>query len=999
MPEQGDRTHRLLTVRFGQNPADVAVSEIFSRVGSDPLAIAGALVFLPNNRAIKALTEAFVRRAEGGLLLPKMVALGDLALDEAIAPFLDGLDAGGPSAQNVISPLDRLMLLAELVRDSRKATGAALQPAECLRLARYLAAAIDELTIEGRSLADLKETDPGGELAEHWMAAYSELIDLLPLYQAQLQKRGECDAATRRNVLLGALAERLRAGHPYGLVAAVGVSTSAPAIANLLACVSRLSDGLVLFPAIDLEMEEEDWQKLGPHPKVEEQLKPQRSLEMHPQFHLKLLLERMAVNRAEIAFGENDKPQSQQKAIADIFCLPGKTAKWRDLPPAQKKLPEMRLAEADDSAQEATIVAIAAREMLEQPGRRVAIITPDRELGLRITAQLARWDIKVDDSAGVPVLRTPHGGMLWAVLSCFSSQFAAQDLLALWKHPLVSRGEERPEWLQNVRALDLLLRGPATDVGLGAIAVKIAEAKDRAKNPDNVLKLGELANWFEVESVPLAEFATLSGKTMSQFITGVVDLLTSLSDGAYWLGATGRQLATFFEDLQGSAPAVLGLANPAVILPLFTELLAEVSVRPTYGSHPRIALYGLLEARLQSADLLICAGLNEDSWPRNPAPDPWLAPHIRRELGLASLDRNIGLAAHDLASFLGAPQVLLTRARRNSSGPAIASRFLLRLKAFLGENLQMASDLVDWAKALDAAELDIRVDRPAPSPSREQRLSAKLSVTDFDNILADPYSFYARKILRVLPEKAVATEPDAAWKGSIIHDVLDAWAQEDHYAQDALLPRAHNMLAKTNLHPTYRALWLPRINAALEWIALAVAEGREHGREPVASEVSGATELAGVKIKGRVDRLDRLADGTLAIVDYKTGAGASHAEVLGGFKLQLGLLGLLADKGAFKDVHGKSGQFEYWSLRKEKGEFGNVVSASKSGRNKSTILAEDFVAHCVKFATQAIDAYITGDEAFLAKAHPDFAKYADYDQLMRAAEWDGRMPLDTEDAL
>src|SRR3546814_12250711 len=77
---------------------------------------------------------------------------------------------------------------------------------------------------------------------------------------------------------------------------------------------------------------------------------------------------------------------------------------------------------------------------------------------------------------------------------------------------------------------------------------------------------------------------------------------------------------------------------------------------------------------------MILGGLNEGTWPALPSPDPWLAPKIRHELGLPSLERCIGLSAHDLANALGAPQVLITRARRAAAAPAIASRFWLRPK-------------------------------------------------------------------------------------------------------------------------------------------------------------------------------------------------------------------------------------------------------------------------------------------------------------------------------
>src|SRR5690606_38626599 len=116
------------------------------------------------------------------------------------------------------------------------------------------------------------------------------------------------------------------------------------------------------------------------------------------------------------------------------------------------------------------------------------------------------------------------------------------------------------------------------------------------------------------------------------------------------------------------------------------DAMERVAVRPSYGGHPRVAVYGLLEARMTRADLVICAGLNEGTWPAAPSLDPLLAPPVLRALGVPGADFRIGLAAHDLAGMLGAPEVALTRSARDAEGPAIPSRFLLRVKALLGRD-------------------------------------------------------------------------------------------------------------------------------------------------------------------------------------------------------------------------------------------------------------------------------------------------------------------------
>ncbi len=192
-----------------------------------------------------------------------------------------------------------------------------------------------------------------------------------------------------------------------------------------------------------------------------------------------------------------------------------------------------------------------------------------------------------------------------------------------------------------------------------------------------------------------------------------------------------------------------------------------------------MAIYGLLEARMTRADLVICAGLNEGSWPPVPTQDPLLAPAILRALGVPGGDFRIGLSAHDLAGMLGAPEVVLSRAERDISGPAIPSRFLLRVEALLGEQLPAHRDQrpVELARALDDAPPAPRYPRPEPSPSAEQRKVA-VSVTALDRLRGDPYQFYANAILKLRSLDSLDAEPSPAWRGEAAHAILERWHEE-----------------------------------------------------------------------------------------------------------------------------------------------------------------------------------------------------------------------------
>ncbi|HYN45170.1 MAG TPA: PD-(D/E)XK nuclease family protein, partial [Allosphingosinicella sp.] len=397
------------------------------------------------------------------------------------------------------------------------------------------------------------------------------------------------------------------------------------------------------------------------------------------------------------------------------------------------------------------------------------------------------------------------------------------------------------------------------------------------------------------------------------------------------------------------------------------------------------SIWGLIEARLQHADLLVLGGLNEGIWPALPAPDPWLAPRLRAELGLPSLERRIGLSAHDFASALGARQVLVTRARRDARAPAIASRFWLRLEAMTG-GLTRAPELRKWARAIDRPHAHLPAPRPAPAPDPTLRPKT-ISVTEVDRLKADPYAFYARKMLALMALDPVDADPTAAWRGSAVHRVLEAWMKEDECDPARLRARAEALLTAQEAHPLMRALWQPRLFEAIDFVAREVEANRAEGRRPLAAEARGKCEIAGVTLSGVADRIDRLPDGTLAIVDYKTGKAPSSTAVAAGFSLQLGLIGLIAEHGGFAGIEGIPALFEYWSMAKKAGRFGSVDSPV-GGRSK--LKAEEFTGLAERNFRAAAQAWLTGAEPFTAMLHPEYAPYGDYDQLMRRDEWYGR---------
>lgn len=965
--------------------ADALVAGLIPRYAEPELGLARLTLLLPSRRAARTVTEAFIRHSGEGLLLPRMVMAGDLDLDEALGALLDPLGAGD-EVPPAADPTRRWLRLGAILRTLR---GPDLPGAALLRQARDLAATIDRLLIEGIDPAGLLDPELVGLVFEqpaHWQDSTRVFLSAHAHWRAECAARGEVDPPTRRNLLFERAVRRWREAPPPHPVVAAGVTSASPALARLLRCVAELPKGAVILPDLDLSLGGEVWDTLGLAGMPDEPGGPPvgpRDAMTHPQYHLKLLLNRMGIARDEVRpwhrAGLGAAPPARSHAISTLFLPPAASASWVELPDERRRLPGVRLMECADPAHQAQAVALLLREALETPGRRATLVTPDRDLAGRVVAHLRRWGIEVDDSAGRPLAQTAAGRVLLLLAEVAAEQAAPVSLLALLGHPLVHRGEGRAEWLDRVRGLDLKLRGPRPAPGLHSIAGLLTD--------DPVL-----APWWDEVAAMLAPlFAPGDAAPLDVWIATLAAVGGALCGEPLWGGADGRALAAFVADLNAAANGAAAFAIERDDLPaLLRDAMDQIAVRPPWGGHPRLAIHGLLEARMGRADLVICAGLSEGVWPPAPSPEPLLPPALLRRLGVASGDFRVGLAAHDLAGALGAPEVVLSWARRDAAGPAIPSRFVLRVQAMLGEKLARAhaeTHMPTLAGLIDRAPPQPPHPRPAPMPSAEQRL-VEVSATGLDRLRGDPYQFYAGRILGLASLDPLDAEPSPAWRGTAVHAILDAWhKQGGHRARLPAIADEH--LERIAGHPLIGALWRPRLLAALGWIGDEIARMAGEGRRVLDTECQGAIEVMGVRVHGRADRIDSTGQGRLGIVDYKTGTPPSARQVEEGFALQLGVLGLIARAGGFAGIAGEPDAFEYWSLGRDskRDAFGHVASPVLSGQKKRGLPLAEMLPATEAYLREALAKWIVGNEPFTARLNPDLKDYNDFDQLMRLDEW------------
>jgi len=953
---------------------DALAQGLLARHGEDPLALSSVLVLLPNRRAVRALREAFLRVGGGrALLLPRMRPIGDVDEEELA---LSGAEALGiPEA---LPDLRRLVLLANEVRNRPEVAGFA----QALALGRELARFVDEVRIDGVDLKKLKDLAPD-DYAEHWQATLGFLTVLTERWPAVLADAGRIDAAERRNRLLSRQAREWQATPPAGPVYVAGSTGSIPASAALIGVVAAGPQGAVVLPGFDTAMTAEDRTAIAGEP-------------THPQHGMLRLLQAIGLEpgsvRPWLAESASASHPERQRLVREAL-RPGETAHaWADAAPfGPGAAAGLRFVEAQSAREEASVIALLLRETLETPARRAALVTPDRALARRVAAQLERWGIAIDDSAGTPLSQTPPGAFLRLLAAAAAEEFEPVALLAALKHPLCAGGEAPERFRRAVRRLERrAFRGKRPPPGLSGLS----RASD---DPDVVAFIGRVAEHLAPLSPDLLPDGRLPGEHLGRLVRVAEGLAAGPDGPRLWAGDAGEALARFVQD----AAAALGDDTdtapishrewPAVL----DTLMQGVVVRPAYGLHPRLSIWGPIEARLQQADRLILGGLNEGTWPADLGADPWLSRPMRLALGLPPPERRIGLAAHDIQQALGAEEVILTRAMRVDGSKTVPSRWWLRLWTLLGSTRPLDRTLAAWAARLDEPAAVRAEPPPAPRPPAASRPRA-LSVTRIELLIRDPYAIYARYVLRLRPLDPLRPDSDALERGNFIHAALDRFVRAyprslPPDAEAQMIAIGNALVGEMAIHPATLAFWWPRFKRIAGWFVGWERARRAAGILPLETEIKGGIEISAPSgsflLSGTADRIDRLASGNLSLIDYKTGSPPTRPMVEAGFSPQLPLEAAMLARGAFPGID-KAETDELLYVRLSGGRV--------EGEAKPVNLdAMDAAAAAWDGLVRLIAKYDQEKTPYLSRPRPQFINMAgDYDHLARLGEWspygDGR---------
>ncbi len=961
---------RIFALPPGVDFAQALIDGLHHRLSDHPLHAIGRVQLIVNTRrAGRRLRDIFDAEQPG--LMPKIGLVTDLGEKWRLPDLPDPV----PSLRR---RLELMQMVSGLMRQDDK-----LAPkCSAFELADSLAGLMDEMHGEGVTpdvIDGLDISDQSG----HWERIRAFLTILRPFFEDALT---EPDVETRQRLVIEHLIRHWQDNPPDHPIILAGSTGSRGATRLLMQAIAKLPQGAVVLPGFDFDMPDKAWAALDNRVFSED----------HPQYRFHALLKSLDLTRDDVKpwYGSPPANPARNRLLSLALRPAPVTDDWlTDGPELGPHLSDatqgLSLIEAPTPRAEALTIAMILRQAAEDE-RTAALITPDRMLTRQVAAALDRWSIRPDDSAGTPLQLSAPGRFLRHVADLFQGRLTADLLLTVLKHPLTHRGAKRGEHLRLTHELELHIRKhgpPYPDAD---------SFRDWAMGQKDPMAVG----WAEWLGTILCDQEDNAEHSLSNWLDRHVTLAETIATGSQgggtgplWTDDAGEVALDAVETLKSHADAAGDMGAREYAALFSAHLSRHAEVRDTLLSHPGIRIWGTLEARIQTADIIILAGLNEGVWPETPTPDPWLNRALRVQAGLLLPERQIGLAAHDFQQAAASAEVWLSRSLRSDEAETVPSRWLNRLQNLLGGLRDHAGpDILTEMRARGAIWLHRarlleepghipKAPRPAPCPPATARPD-KLSVTEIQRLIRDPYSIYAKHVLNLKPLNPLMREPDALLRGIVLHDVLDQFIRETRdnpaaLTQGRLLGLAREILNAEVPWAGARALWFARLERVAEKF-LQDEHARRRIATPTEFEARGKLSMGTppFTLTAKADRIDLDANGNVIIYDYKTGAPPTAPQQRR-YDKQLLLEAVIAENAGFgKLAPAPVLAAQYLSLNAE----GKISDAPLDETPTQTVWAE----FCALIA-----AYADPKTGYVARrAMHSLDDISDYDHLARFGEWD-----------
>jgi ATP-dependent helicase/nuclease subunit B len=968
----------IYTIAANQSFFDNLVAGIDKRFGSDNPNFSDIIVLVPSRRAVKELRASFLRYFQGkALLLPNIHAIGDIDEEEISLNIL--LDSNNLlEIPPPVTSVEQQILLSNLILEHHKHKSITIEQA--IDLARDLAAFLAELQREEIDILKLNNL-VAEEVAIHWQQIM-EFLNLITIHWPNiLKEKNKIDPVNYRNQLVKNQQLVWQKNPPNKTIIAAGSTGTIKSTSNLLKAILDLPKGIVILPAVDIMIDEASWHKID---------------EFHPQYNIKKILKYFNVNRCQLQAWHEDYffcNNNRLKLLSEALRCANSSEQWNDLFAIEEEaFSNLNLVVCDNLQYEAQTIALIIRHYLHNPKQTIALVTNERALAQRVISILTRYDIDIDDSAGIELSITPPMAYLRLIASMIESNFTPISMLSALKHPLASGGLKVEAFRNLIREIELLvMRGVRIKPGFQGIiySLKKLNKKDLA---DYLLTLfPKNSNFIKLMSLQKANFKEILLSHLS-FAEALAGNEQQSGDQLLWQGDIGLSCVEFIRQLIESC-GDLNLIPTKSYTKLFDNFLVGKVYRPRYGRHPRVTILSPTESRFFYHDVIIMGALNEGNWPENVKTGPWISRTMRHNLGLPSLERKIGQLAFDFYYLSCAKEVYYTRSLKVDGAETVPSRFLLRLTTLLkkfGKDLSNQSKWQNYIRLLNQPSLVQGYSAPSAKPDIKYR-PKKLSVTDIEKLMRDPYSIYAKHILKLKKLDVIDADPGAADFGNFVHKSLEYFSLhlKDSCTKDmwynSLIEAGYKILSGLLDRPAIYALWWTRYERIAKWIA--INEQTIDINKSIYIETTGKMIFnfanKDFTLTAKADRMEIDPLGDIFIIDYKTGTVPSLKNVIKGISPQMILEALIASNNGFVNQD----KFNAYKVTKLNYIYlsGGKVPAEEI---ELKVDIEKLVEQAKDGLQRLILAFMDKEVSYLASPLSDrVLRYNNYEHLARNKEW------------
>lgn len=871
---------------------DEIAAFFIQKTAHNPIALAEHTFFLPTRRAVRSFIQSLRRISlTDVLVMPHVLALSDMP------PVLDL----NQKPLKTATPFERRILMQRLLSEERfkDLIASSTSKSQLFHFIDAVLTIIDELFLYEVAPSDFQKVLPF-ELSMHQAQTFRLLQGIYTAWPTHLKTFQCLDPLEERVRRYRAYTQHLKvAENP---VVTIGIQAHYGFVVDFLKAIQSMPQGYLFFS--DPLAQEEPYFKRDVH-------------KGHPAFHLKRLFEKMSLSDVPVI--EKHAFKSRHALLTRVFESSPSDKGVIDLDATDG----LHSLEMQTMHEEAEVIAVLMAEAVLDQDKTVALVTSHQRLALEVTALLKRWSIIPDNSLRENFTTTAFGRCVTLSVAFLTQNYDPVLLLSLLKHPYVSLGVSRESVLNAARWIEnTVMRSDRVIQHVHDLFIKAMPHDVKA-----ILEgLLTLQNAFET----LKEHNAL--RSLEDLMNHLHSFLENLFAGTRLDGfgsvfntPEGISFNQGIEDLKTSHVKET-LVNSSEWPQVCSAFMQELSLSKAWGFHPNAFILGPLEARLLSFDRVILADFNEGRWPRMKRDDFWMSSSMKQALGMDGESVELSQQADDWLYLMMQKEVFITRSKRIDGKPTVNSRWYMRLKTRLesmNQTISSGSVYKKWAKTIwHDAEVSEPFSKPRGNPPVSSR-PTRLSLSALKMLKENPYAFYVRSILKLEPLKPLVHSLNHQKFGSLIHQVL---ADELN-----MRPPSEQPMPQTLEHMGLRVfkayrddpLWpyywhkrlLQSIDYFLELERRQTPKAHKHYAEMNIIFTKG-TPFGSFDFIAKADRVDVFLDGSVRLIDYKTGQCPTLKDIKTLKDMQLSLEGWMVDAGVLStyDAH-KTQSLSYWGLK------------------------------------------------------------------------------------